>query len=179
MERAARLRFYEGSLPYFLCWARDCPLEFGRIVPGDTKADFCTIFLPLFVWSRKERLYLIPKSENIKGRRIGQEFPSWAAIENEVNRRHEAYVLEHGEEKRRRFEGQVMGELIQNHENTPFSWIPTDGRRVRVRCPLCNKVSILSLAAKGALVSADETGRETEPNNGHLKPLQAQRPEPP
>lgn len=167
MERAARLRFHrrfnpDAELPYLACWGCDCPFEFGEIEESG-------LALPGFVWSRKERLYLLPKSRaRLHRQTMGRR------KERALNR----LELEKLEQWCQRLTREKGRETLLRHlkqeadkyraqEEARGSCVEIKGERARARCPLCSKVSILFNATGARVKHAD---RQSQPNNGHLEP---------
>lgn len=172
MERAARFLWRAGRhFPAFFCWARDCPFEFGPLLPGDTETEPHSIALACFVWSGKERLYLMPK-KHTQPKKSG--VLKFHAATRELIEKYEKNAAWQLQTKGESFSNRYLKQMVKEEfAAITHVYIPADGRAERARCPLCGKVSILSHAANGAPVGADESQREIkQQNNGHLKQSQ-------
>ena len=153
MVRAARVRLagekrgkHAREYTEFECWARDCPFVFGQLVPG----LLCPFKIELnnFVWSKKERLYLVPNRllPDVKG---GLKRHNARAQEYLSKSEKRALVVaeKSGDRAKAQFSIKQWRAALRTY---PQVDIPADGRRVRARCPLCGQVSILSYSAFGS-----------------------------
>lgn len=176
MERPARVHSYDlpglEDAHTFGCWGRDCPCKIGELMRlsqlGDETGSDEIWLHSTFVWSRETRLYLVPKNdiwqwkkpESEKHKERGANFR--ADID-----RYEFLVRTEGKPIASRWAAQITGEKFAKNTKRDFQKIKADGRRVRVRCPLCSKVSILSYNTTGA--TNDSAQREQKLDNGHPK----------
>lgn len=165
MERPARVYSYDlpkfEDVRVFGCWGRDCPCKFGELMNE--------LWLhSSFVWSRKERLYLVPKSDLWEWKKPEREKNEerGANFNAEIDR-FDFLVETEGKSAADRWAAQITGERFSKLRVRDTPKIKADGRRVRVRCPRCSKVSILSYHATGA--AKDSAQREQNQESGHPK----------
>ena len=173
MMRAARVRlraygFSPELRPVVACWGRDCHFEFGVFSEkGFSLWDF--------VWSREERLYLVPRewAESVK-MGVRQERQMDREEIWKIAPKAEQIRKAHGHQKTMRYLKQVGAEHNAQRDKREL-FLPADGRQVRAKCPLCRKVSILSLDPSIGALPNDADGKD----NGHLKRAPRRPLEPP
>ena len=166
MVRAARVHSHDlGAASDFLsfgCWGRDCPSKFAEPIQGELW------LYSSFVWSREERLYLVPRKEiaEFKKSQKQKHEERGAKLREDIDR-FDFLERTEGKPVADRWAAQMLGERYIKKKGREHPKIKADGRGVRVRCPLCEKVSILSYHANGA--ANDDAQREQNQENGHLR----------